>query len=135
MGNVLPWVMVARGSLYAENFNNVNTAIPMGSPAGITFNGVVGDTPGEETVGGLTISVDISGDYNGNMCAYLVAPNGAEVVLLNQPGATGSTPFGYAGVQFNGTYSTARGREFQRRGGKWDMDTLFCGPVARRGDE
>lgn len=100
----------ARGSLYTENFNNVNTVIPDGNPVGITFGGTVNNIPLGLTVGGLTVSLDVSGGYNGDLYAYLVAPNGTLTVLLNQPGVTGSNPFGYAGsglnVMLSGTGAT-----------------------------
>ena len=78
-----------------ENFN-VNTVIPEGNPVGVTFSGTVGDAGGG-TVSGLTVTLNVSGGYNGYLYSYLVAPNGAMTVLLNQPGVTGSNPFGYSG--------------------------------------
>jgi subtilisin-like proprotein convertase family protein len=96
-------VTLAHGTLYTENFDNVNTAIPQGNPVGVTFSQTVSDIPAGETVGGLTVSFDVSGGYNGNLYGYLVAPNGTMVVLLNQPGVTGSTPFGYGGSGYNVT--------------------------------
>jgi subtilisin-like proprotein convertase family protein len=80
-------------------------------------------------VSGLTVGLDISGGYNGGLVAYLVAPNGTMVYLVNQPGVSGGNPFGApgsgmdvtlqdgstsiqsasetAGVQFTGTYGAA----------------------------
>ena len=56
------------------------------------------------------MDLSISGGYNGNLYAYLVAPNGTMVLLLNQPGATIGNPFGYAGSGLNVTLSdTASG--------------------------
>ena len=61
-------------------------------------------------MGGLTVDLSVSGGYNGNLYAYLVAPNGTLVMLLNQPGATISNPFGYGGSGLNVTLSdTAAG--------------------------
>ena len=86
----------------------MNTAIPDGNPVGVTFHGnSVSDIPGGSTVGGLTVDLNISGGYNGNLYAYLVAPNGTLVMLLNQPGVTGGNPFGYAGSGLNVTLSDA----------------------------
>ena len=107
---VLLAVGVARGSLYTETFSDVNTTIPNGNPVGVSFSQTVSDIPGGSTVGGLTVDLSVSGGYNGNLYAYLVAPNGTLVMLLNQPGATISNPFGYGGSGLNVTLSdTAAG--------------------------
>ena len=88
----------------------MNTAIPDGNPVGVSFSETVSGIPGGSTVGGLTVDLTVSGGYNGNLYAYLVAPNGTLVMLLNQPGVTGSNPFGYAGSGLNVTLSdTASG--------------------------
>ena len=101
---------VARGALYTETFSGVNTAIPDGNPVGVSLSETVSDIPGGSTVGGLTVDLSVSGGYNGNLYAYLVAPNGTLVMLLNQPGATISNPFGYGGSGLNVTLSdTAAG--------------------------
>ena len=101
---------VVRGSLYTETFNGVNVAIPDGNPVGVSLTETVSDIPGGSTVGSLTVDLSVSGGYNGNLYAYLVAPNGTLVMLLNQPGATISNPFGYVGSGLNVTLSdTAAG--------------------------
>jgi subtilisin-like proprotein convertase family protein len=92
----------ARGTLYTESFSP-NKAIPDGNPVGITFSGTVNNIPSADIVAGLTVTLNVSGGFNGNLYSYLVAPNGAQVVLLNQPGVTGSNPFGYQGSGFNVT--------------------------------
>ncbi len=101
---------VARGSLtYAAIFNGLNTAIPVGNPLGVSVSESVSGLPVGSTVVGLTVDLTISGGYNGNLYAYLVAPNGTLVTLLDRPG-TGSSPFGYLGSGLNVTLSdTASG--------------------------
>jgi subtilisin-like proprotein convertase family protein len=107
---VMIGVSVARAGLYTETFSGINTAIPDGNPVGVSFSESVGDIPGGSTVGGLTVDLSVSGGYNGNLYAYLVAPNGTLVMLLNQPGTTISNPFGYGGSGLNITLSdTAAG--------------------------
>ena len=78
-------------------------SIPDGSPVGVSFLGTYDGAASGATVGSLTVSLNISGGYNGNLYSYLVAPNGTMVMLLNQPGVTGSNPFGYAGSGLNVT--------------------------------
>lgn len=81
--------------------------IPDGNPVGASFAGAYDQAAAGSTVGALTVSLDISGGYNGNLYAYLVAPNGTMVVLLNQPGATPGNPFGFAGSGLNVTLTDA----------------------------
>ena len=101
---------VARGALYTEAFSGINLTIPDGNPVGISLGETVSDIPGGNTVSGLTVDLSVSGGYNGNLYAYLVAPNGTLVMLLNQPGVAISNPFGYAGSGLNVTLSdTAAG--------------------------
>ncbi len=95
---VLLTLAKARGGI-VENFSSGGT-IPDGSPLGATFGGTVSDLSGEK-VGSLTVSLNISGGYNGNLYAYLVAPNGTMVQLMNMPGVSSSTPFGNAGAGMN----------------------------------
>jgi len=93
----------AYGTLYTETFNSGSSvgAIPNGSPVGVTFRGTVNNIPPALTVGGLTVQLNISGGFNGSLYAYLVAPNGTLVVLMNQPGVTDDNPFGAYGSGMN----------------------------------
>ena len=76
-------------------------SIPVGSPVGTVFTGDYTAAATGNQVLGITVNLSVSGGYNGNLYAYLVAPNGTMVVLLNRPGATGNS-MGYAGSGFNG---------------------------------
>jgi len=89
----------ARAGLYPETFSS-GGAIPDGNPVGATFSGTVSDAAGI-TVSGLTVGLNISGGYNGNLYAYLVAPNGTLVMLMNQPGVSPGNPFGASGSGMN----------------------------------
>ncbi len=93
----------ARASVYDETYN-VNTYIPNGNPVGLAFSENVSgaDLPAGSVISGLTVGLNISGGYNGGLVAYLVAPNGTLVSLLNQPGIS-SSPFGYGGSGLNVT--------------------------------
>jgi subtilisin-like proprotein convertase family protein len=92
-----------QGTPYTKTFNTGSSVgtIPDGNPVGVTFVGTVSGTPSGGIVGGLTVGLNISGGYNGDLYAYLVAPNGTLVVLLNQPGVSGSNPFGASGAGMN----------------------------------
>ena len=104
---LLTAVLNAGASLYPIG------SIPDGSPVGVSFTGTYDQAAPGATVSGLTVDLSISGGYNGNLYAYLVSPNGTMVLLLNQPGATISNPFGYAGSGFNVTLSDAAAGSIQ----------------------
>ena len=99
---------IARGSLYTETFSGVNTAIPDGNPVGVSFSETVSGIPGGNTVSGLTVDFTLSGGYNGNLYAYLVAPNGTLVTLLNRPGTGPGNPYGFSGSGLSVTLSSTR---------------------------
>jgi subtilisin-like proprotein convertase family protein len=88
-------------------------SIPDGNPVGVSFTGNYDQATPDATVASLTVDLSISGGYNGNLYAYLVAPNGTMVLLLNQPGATISNPFGYAGSGLNVTLSDSAAGSIQ----------------------
>ncbi len=102
---VLLAVAGAHAALYTQTFSP-GTAVPDGSPVGIadseTFNM---DPNSGDTVGALTLNLNITGGYDANLYAYVVAPNGTMTVLLNQPGVTPGTPFGNPGSGMNITFS------------------------------
>ena len=82
-------------------------SIPDGNPVGVSFTGTYDQATPGATVSGVTVNLNISGGYNGNLYAYLVAPNGTLVTLLDRPGVTSGNPFGYAGSGMNITLSDA----------------------------
>ncbi len=97
----------ARGSVsYSTGAITEDTVIPNGSPVGVAFTvditAVESGIPAGDVMSGLTVGMDISGGYNGGLVAYLVAPNGTMVYLVDQPG-TSSNPFGTPGSGMNVT--------------------------------
>jgi subtilisin-like proprotein convertase family protein len=104
---LLAATMNSKASLYAVG------SIPDGNPLGVSFTGTYDQATPGDTVSGLTVDLSISGGYNGNLYAYLVAPNGTMVGLLNQPGATISNPFGCAGSGLNVTLSESAAGSIQ----------------------
>ena len=75
-----------------------------GNPLGTVFSGTFGQTGFNSPVLGATVGLDITGGYNGDLYAYLVAPNGTLVMLMNQPGV-GVNGFGASGAGMNITLS------------------------------
>lgn len=92
--------IAARATLYTQSFSG--GTISDGSPAGQVFTGSFTTAPSGSTVSGLTVNLNLSGGYNGDLYAYLVAPDGTMVVLLNQPGVA-VNGFGASGAGMNVT--------------------------------
>lgn len=86
--------------------NTVSGAIPVGNPVGVAFGGAFSQAGFDSPVTGITVGLDISGGYNAGLYAYLVAPNGTVVVLLNRPG-TSVNPFGNTGAGMSVTLDDA----------------------------
>ena len=94
----------AKASLYQTG------TIPDGNFVGTSFSGTYDQAAAGATVSSLSVNLVLSGGFNGDLYAYLVAPNGSLVVLLNRPGVTSGNPFGYAGSGLNVSLSdTASG--------------------------
>ncbi len=98
----------AQGSVsYSTGTITEDTVIPNGSPVGVAFTvditGIESGIPAGDVISGLTVGLDISGGYNGGLMAYLVAPNGTMVYLLDQPGTGAGNPFGAPGSGMNVT--------------------------------
>ena len=75
-----------------------------GNPLGTVFSGTYSQTGFNSPVLGATVGLDITGGYNGDLYAYLVAPNGTLVMLMNQPGVS-VNGFGASGAGMNITLS------------------------------
>ncbi len=52
----------------------------------------------------VTVSLDITGGFNGDLYAYLAGPSGGFAVLLNRTGVTAGNAFGYSDTGFNITF-------------------------------
>ncbi|HEX5400344.1 MAG TPA: hypothetical protein VFY06_14955 [Verrucomicrobiae bacterium] len=103
---------VARGS-YIDTFTE-NTPIPDGNPVGVVFTETFNQAPSpSDLVNNLTITLDVSGGFNGDLYVYLTSPGGTMVTLLNQPGVSGSNPFGYGGSGLNVILSDAGATSIQ----------------------
>jgi len=77
----------------------VNAVIPDENPNGyntaIQVSNVVG------TIQGISISLNITNGYNGDLYAYLVNPEGTQAILLNRTGISSSNSFGYGDAGFD----------------------------------
>jgi len=95
---------VAQGQVTNVSYTyGVNSLIPDGNPTGMSSVTNVAGLPG--VIYSVSVTLDITGGFNGDLYAYLVSPTGAFVVLLNRSGLTGSNPFGYSDTGFSITLS------------------------------
>lgn len=84
-----------------------NVAVPDGNVSGLALTtGLMGL---DGTITSLTVSLDISGGYNGDLYAYLAGPNGGFAVLLNRVGVTSGNAFGYSEMGLNVTFADSGG--------------------------
>ena len=103
--------IMAHATLYTQSFGG--GTITDGNAVGQTFGGTFTAAPSGYTVSSLTIDLNISGGYNGDLYAYLVAPDGTMIVLMNQPGVS-VNGFGASGAGMNitladGAFSSIQG--------------------------
>lgn len=77
-------VTTSWATLYTQSFSG--GTIADGNPVGQTFVGTFTTAPSGSALSDVTIGLNISGGYNSDLYAYLIAPNGTMVVLMNQPG-------------------------------------------------
>jgi subtilisin-like proprotein convertase family protein len=96
---------VAQGQTYTTNVSSttVNTPVPDGSTVGIASSANISGALG--LISSVSVSLDITGGYNGDLYAYLTGPSGQIAILLNRSGLSGSDPFGYSDPGFNITLS------------------------------
>jgi MYXO-CTERM domain-containing protein len=87
----------------------IDQNIPQGDPSGLAntqtlnFSGVANFS----SIVDLTVTLNISGGFNGGYYAYLVNDSGGFAILLNRPGTTAGNSLGYADSGFNITLSDA----------------------------
>ena len=86
------------------SYSATDGPIADGNPAGLSATAAVSDYP--SSISGVTVSLDISGGYNGDLYAYL-SYGGVLVPLLNRAGVTGDNASGYGNQGFNITLSSS----------------------------
>jgi len=94
----------ANGQVFSTNvLTTVNTAIPDGNFSGLASTATISTLPGAIT--SVTLTLDITGGFNGDLYAYLAGPVGGFSVLVNRTGVTSGDPAGYADTGFNITFA------------------------------
>ena len=87
-----------------QTFTPSDGVIQEGNLTGQVFTGDFTAAPSGADVLDITVGLNVSGGYNGDMYAYLVAPNGTTDILLNQPGVA-VNGFGASGSGMNITFA------------------------------
>jgi subtilisin-like proprotein convertase family protein len=90
---------------YTYSSGTLNTAIPDGNIVGISETATLAGLSGSIT--GISVNLDITGGFNGDLYVYLVGPGGQMAVLLNRVGVTAAgagNAFGYGDAGFNLTF-------------------------------
>jgi subtilisin-like proprotein convertase family protein len=88
---------------FSSGLNN-GGVVPDGDPSGLAITTNLMSMSG--AIGSLTLSLDLSGGYNGDLYAYLAGPNGGFAVLLNRVGVSNdASMFGYGDAGLNVTFS------------------------------
>lgn len=98
------WVVVVSAQTttsYSFSFAP-NRAVPDGNSSGLALATNLTGMTG--IIAKVTLSLNISGDYNGDLYAYLAGPNGGFAVVLNRPGVANGDAFGYDSTGFNITF-------------------------------
>jgi len=97
---------VARASVYSYTFN-VGSAIPDNGTPNNSGSVVIpqdAGVPVTPTIQDISVQLNISGGWNGDLYGYLINSSGSGfAVLLNRVGRDPSTPFGYGDAGFNFT--------------------------------
>jgi subtilisin-like proprotein convertase family protein len=103
------WAGVATAQTQATNFtfsSYIGATVQDNDPGGLALTYDLTGMGG--TISNVTVSLDLSGGYNGDLYAYLAGPNGGFSVLLNRTGVgtdAGESTYGYADTGFNVTFS------------------------------
>jgi len=87
--------------------NTPNAAVPDANPSGLTSTLNVSGMSG--VTASLTVALNLTGGFNGDLYAYLLSPQGSLVVLLNRVGMSSGNSFGYGNSSFNITLDSAAG--------------------------
>ena len=114
----------ARATLTVSQTFSPGVTIPAGNPVGVAAAGNFTAASAGDHVLGITVGLNISGGYNGSLYAYLVAPNGTLVTLMNQPGVSVDW-FGAESSGMNITLSDTGGTSIQNVTGGYG--TLLTG--------
>src|SRR5689334_4310747 len=133
---------------FSSGFNN-GGVVPDGNLAGWsdtrTVSGVLGNNNTDD-VFDLNVFLNLSGGYNGDLYGYLVHSSGFSV-LLNRPGRSNASSFGYSDAGMNLTFDEAAANNIHtyqlvpsyglslNNGSSWQPDGRNANPGTVNGTE
>jgi subtilisin-like proprotein convertase family protein len=106
------WAGAALAQPFETNYTfNVNALVPDGNVNGLML---ATNLPVPGLINSVTVGLDISGGYNGDLYAYLAGPNGGFAILLNRVGVSNNaTAFGYSDSGMSLTFSDLAANSIQ----------------------
>lgn len=128
------WALAASAAVFTAT---PNQTIPDANATGWQSVQTISSFADGLTVQSVSVTLDISGGYNGDLYAY-IAHDGQQAVLLNRAGKTLANPFGYtdAGLKVQFTDSAANNIHlYQSVGGsitggaQWQPDGRAANPL------
>jgi len=85
----------------------------------------------ENSITDISVALDITGGFNGDLYTYLVSPTGQMAVLLNRVGRSGSSAYGYSNTGFDITLATGSTQgnvhNYQNLGANYNLDGQLTG--------
>jgi subtilisin-like proprotein convertase family protein len=93
---------------------SVGQTVPDGNPNGFANSQVISGVDG--IIDSITVQINLSGGYNGDLYMYLTHISGFSV-LLNRPGVTTTDGFGYSDSGFNITFDDLAAQDIHNYGG------------------
>jgi subtilisin-like proprotein convertase family protein len=107
--------LAVRADDYILSSGAINTLIPDASVSGLssTLPGLSGEVG---YITNVTVTVQLSGGYNGDLYAYIAHSSGFSV-LLNRVGRTSGNSFGYGDAGFSVTFSDIAASDIHLYGG------------------
>lgn len=100
------WVGLASAQFQTNISFTVNQAIPDANANGLSLFANLTGFGNTSVISNVTVSLNLTGGYNGDLYAFLSGPNGGFAVLLNRVGVSNSaSAFGYSDAGFNATFS------------------------------
>ncbi len=116
----LMFVGIARSQTnFTFSSGTLNTVIPDANPVGITASTTTAGLSGAIT--NVSVNLNITGGFNGDLYAYLAGPVGQFAVLLNRVGVTSGNPFGYFDSGFNITLDNSGANVHNYQGGSYTI--------------
>jgi len=97
---------MASGAVFFTTWNSGfdnSGIVPDGNPLGWSDTRVITGLAGA-SITDITVSLSVTGGYNGDLYVYLQHDSGISI-LLNRPGRTATDAFGYADSGFNVTFN------------------------------